>query len=94
MALGKDDQDHKNCSEGHHHGSHFRVVSYGIQSHVNPERTLTRRLAGTGDFTHFSLAYNISQQYSQEIWEARHVFIYKDDGAKQPEEIEISQNEV
>jgi len=48
MALGKDDQYHKNCSEGHHHGSHFLVVSYGIQSHVNPARALARRLAGTG----------------------------------------------
>jgi len=46
MALGKDDQDHKNCSEGHHHCSHFLVVSYSIQSHVNPARALTRRLDG------------------------------------------------
>ena len=35
MALGKHDQDHQNYLEGNHHGSHFLVVSYGIQSHVN-----------------------------------------------------------
>ena len=48
MALGKHDQDHQNYLEGYHHGSHFLVVSYGIQSHVNPARALARRLAGTG----------------------------------------------
>ena len=81
MALGKDDQDHKNCSEGHHHGSQFLVVSYSIQSHARQPSTCSHPSScWTGGFTHFSLAYNISQQYSQEISEARHIFIYKDDG--------------
>ncbi|PUZ43676.1 hypothetical protein GQ55_8G027000 [Panicum hallii var. hallii] len=50
MALAKD--------ENHNHGeqeqgrcSHFLVVAYGIQGHINPARTLARRLARIGGCT-------------------------------------------
>uniref|UniRef100_K3YCY6 Glycosyltransferase n=2 Tax=Setaria italica TaxID=4555 RepID=K3YCY6_SETIT len=42
MALAKD-EDPRNCREGR--CSHFLVVAYGIQGHINPARTLAQRLA-------------------------------------------------
>ncbi|XP_062197890.1 cyanidin 3-O-rutinoside 5-O-glucosyltransferase-like [Phragmites australis] len=48
MALAKD-EDHNNGEKGP--CSHFLVVAYGIQGHLNPARTLARRLASIGGCT-------------------------------------------
>ncbi|ONM42091.1 UDP-glycosyltransferase 75B1 [Zea mays] len=49
MAPLANDEDHKIYGEGC--GSHFLVVAYSIQGHVNPARTLAHRLAQTSGCT-------------------------------------------
>ncbi|CAN6339590.1 unnamed protein product [Urochloa humidicola] len=46
MSLAKDENHNNNGEQGRR--SHFLVVAYGIQGHINPARTLTRRLAQIG----------------------------------------------
>jgi hypothetical protein len=47
MALAKDEDpgSRNDCREGRPCSSHFLVVAYGIQGHINPARSLARRLA-------------------------------------------------
>ncbi|CAM0146075.1 unnamed protein product [Urochloa decumbens] len=49
MSLAKDGNHNNNGEQGR--CSHFLVVAYGIQGHINPARTLARRLAQIGGCT-------------------------------------------
>ncbi|CAN6335558.1 unnamed protein product [Urochloa humidicola] len=46
MSLAKDENHNNNGEQDRR--SHFLVVAYGIQGHINPARTLARRLARIG----------------------------------------------
>ncbi|KAL6642237.1 hypothetical protein ACP70R_020418 [Stipagrostis hirtigluma subsp. patula] len=50
MALAKH-EEHSNGGQGGRRCSHFLVVVYGIQGHLNPARALARRLAQIGGCT-------------------------------------------